>query len=80
MPWYVVLLAYWPWLAGLGGAFYLGLRAVRALERRATSNRELEALQGRMLQLEEQLAAYGDRLDRVTEGQEFTTRLLAERK
>ena len=80
MPWGILLVAYAPWLLGLGGAFYLGLRAVRAFERRATSRRELDAITERTLRLEESLGEMSERRARVAEGQEFTTRLLADRK
>ena len=71
----------WPLflLAGLGGAAYLGLRAVRALERRGRAAPEVEALRERLELLEQQLEAQGEELRRVTEGQQFTERLLRDR-
>jgi hypothetical protein len=80
MTWEMLLIAYAPWVLGTGGALYLGLRAVRAFERRAASRREMEELEERMLRLEESLGTMGERMDRLRDGQEFTTRLLAERK
>ncbi len=80
LPWYMLFIAYWPLIAALAGGFYLGLRAVRALERRAAANGQLEALEARMLTLEEHLSTLGERLDRLSEGQEFTTRLLSDKK
>jgi len=80
MPFGLILLGFAPWIIVLGGAFYLGLRLVRAVEHRAAARAEVVALTERMLLLEENLSAMGERLERVTEGQEVTTRLLAERK
>lgn len=80
MPWGMLLIAYAPWLLGLCGAFYLGLRAVRALERRAGSRREVEEAQERLLRLEESVAGLTDQMTKLADGQEFTTRLLSERK
>ncbi len=80
MPWGLLLVAYAPWLLGLSGAFYLGLRAVRALERRAGSRREVEEAQERLLRLEETVAGLSDQMTKLADGQEFTTRLLSERK
>ncbi|MBW7932763.1 MAG: hypothetical protein H3C62_03955 [Gemmatimonadaceae bacterium] len=79
-PLSALALAYVPWLLMLGGGLYLGLRLVRAFERRAGAQAEMAQLEARMLRLEENLANVGERLDRLADGQEFTTRLLAERK
>lgn len=80
MPWGAILLAYAPWILGLGGAFYLGLRAVRALERRAGTRKDAEEAQERLLRLEESVAGLSDQMTKLADGQEFTTRLLSERK
>ncbi len=80
MPIGVLLIAYAPWLLALGGAFYLGLRAVRALERRAGSRKELDEAQERLLRLEESVAGLAEHVTRLADGQEFTTRLLSERQ
>lgn len=79
LPFALVLI--WPLflLAGLGGAAYLGLRAVRALERRGRAAPEVEALRERLELLEQQLESQGEELRRVTEGQQFTERLLRDR-
>lgn len=76
-----VLVLVWPLflLSGLGGAGYLGLRAVRALERRTRAAPELEALRERIELLEQQLESQSEELRRVTEGQQFTERLLSDR-
>jgi len=80
MSWGVLLIAYAPWLLGLSGAFYLGLRAVRALERRAGSRKELEEVQERLLRLEDTVSGLTDQMTKLADGQEFTTRLLSQRK
>lgn len=80
MPWGVLLIAYAPWILGLSGAFYLGLRAVRALERRAGSQKEVEDARERLLRLEETVGSLTDQVTKLADGQEFTTRLLSERK
>jgi hypothetical protein len=74
----MMLLAYLPWLLVGGGLFYLGVRAVRALERRSTASAELVALRERLDWLEETVGSQADALRRVEEGQRFTERLLAE--
>lgn len=80
LPLGVLAVAYAPWILMLVGGFYLGLRLVRAFERRAGARSEIAQLEERTLRLEENLSAMSERLDRVVDGQEFTSRLLAERK
>ena len=80
LPLGALALAYTPWLLMIVGGFYLGLRLVRAFERRAGARAEIAQLEERQLRLEESLAAVSERLERVADGQEFTTRLLADRK
>ena len=75
----MLLVALAPWIVGASAVFYLGLRAVRALEQRTSSRRELDALNERTLRVEEQLSAMSDQLGRLADGQEFTSKLLAER-
>ena len=81
----MVLFAWLPWLLLGTGALYLGVRAVRALERRAAggggggAGGELAALRDRVQALEAVMEAQADELRRVSEGQQFTERLLAER-
>ena len=79
IPWGMFVLAYAPWLLAISGAFYLGLRGVRALERRSQARAEMASLEERLLRLEESMATMTDRLERLAEGQEFTSRLLARR-
>jgi hypothetical protein len=68
-----------PWLLLGGVGLWLGLRAVRALERRGTASTELTALRERLQMLEDQVTEQGEAMRRLTDGQEFTQRLLLER-
>lgn len=78
--WLMAILFSWlPWLLLGGAGLWLGFRAVRALERRGTTNPELAALRERLQLLEDSLAEQGEAVRRATEGQEFTQRLLLER-
>ena len=64
----------------LGGAgLWLGFRAVRALERRSAAGPELITLRERIQMLEDQLTEQAEAIRRLTEGQDFTQRLLLER-
>jgi hypothetical protein len=75
----LMLIGYLPWLLFGGGLLYLGVRAVRALERRSTANTELTTLRERLDLLEETVSAQADAMRRVEDGQRFTERLLADR-
>lgn len=76
----LMLLVQWvPWIVPTAGGFYFLSRYVRAAERTNGVRDELAALQTQVLQLEERLANVTEELDRVTEGQRFTTQLLGER-
>jgi hypothetical protein len=78
--WLVAILWGWlPWLLLGGAGLWLGLRAVRALERRGTASTELTALRDRLQMLEDQVTEQGEAVRRLTDGQEFTQRLLLER-
>ena len=78
--WLMAILFGWlPWVLLGGAGLWLGFRAVRALERRGTTNPELAALRERLQLLEDSVAEQGEALRRVTDGQEFTQRLLLER-
>lgn len=79
MPLGTLLLMFAPYAIVVTAVFYLGLRAVRALERRASSRRELDALNERTLRVEERLSDMADQIGRLADGQEFTSKLLAER-
>jgi len=63
-----------------GGLLYLGVRLVRALERRGGSRDELADLHARVARLEEDLAAATGEVARLEEAQRFTTALLAGRR
>ena len=67
------------WGTVLGGGFYFVRRYVRAVERRAVQEESLAALQARVATLEELIDGLRGEVDRLETGQEFTTRLLAER-
>jgi hypothetical protein len=78
--WLMAILFGWlPWLLLGGAGLWLGLRAVRALERRGTASTELTALRDRLQMLEDQVTEQGEAVRRLTDGQEFTQRLLLER-
>jgi hypothetical protein len=79
MPLGSLLMLFAPYAFVIGGAFYLGLRAVRALEKRLSSRRELDALNERTLRVEERLSEMSEQLGRLADSQEFTGKLLAER-
>jgi len=75
----VVVIGWAPYV-GLGAiALYLGGRYVRALEQRHTGRADLADIQEQLLRLEEAVSDVSRNVDRVAEGQSFTTRLLAER-
>ncbi len=76
----LVQLLFWlvPLLLG-GAAIYLGVRFVRAFERRGANRGELTALQERVARLEEELGRAMSDIERLTEAQRFTQRLLSER-
>lgn len=84
MPVHVMVLWFPLLLLGGGGAFLvgalmLGLRAVRALERRGAADTELAALGERVKVLEDALEAQSEEMRRLADGVQFTERLLAER-
>lgn len=66
-------------LSLVGGLTLLVYRFVRAQEVAGPGSAELEALNGRLARLEEQFGGLADSVERVVEGQRFTTTLLAER-
>jgi hypothetical protein len=80
IPLSLLAIGWAPTLLGGAAAFYLGLRVVRAFERRAGATAEVAALQERVLRLEETVGTLSTELERVAEGSEFTARLLEERK
>ena len=77
--WGIMVIGWAPYI-GLGGvALYLGGRYARALERRNAGRGELVEIQDRLLRLEESVADVSRDIERVAEGQSFTTRVLADR-
>ncbi len=63
----------------VGGGLYLALRFVRATERKAISEQEIAELRERLAQLENRLESVGKDVERLTDEQEFTIRLLSDR-
>ena len=76
---FLMFMAWLPWLLLGTGVLLLGLRAVRAFERRNVASAETVALRERVQQLEELVAEHGEELKRVADGQQFAERLLADR-
>jgi len=66
------------WVGVMGTGIYVGVRYVRATERRS-GGAELDDLRTEIQQLQETVETLRSELDRVQENQDFTTRLLAER-
>jgi len=64
----------------IGGTAFVVAQGVRAAQRGSGGGREIEALKERTLLLEQRLAELGENVERIAEGQEFTTRLLLGRK
>lgn len=62
-----------------GSVFYLALRWVRANERRLADQNEINALKERVALLEGDVTDLTTELERLAEGQQFTTRLLEKR-
>lgn len=77
--WILMLLAWLPWLVLGGGVLMLGLRGIRAYERRNVASTETLALSDRVKHLEDLVAEQGEELKRVADGQHFAERLLADR-
>ena len=75
----MVLLGLFPWLLFGGGVLYLGVRAVRALERRNSAGTDVSALRERLEALEETVATQAEAMRHLQDGQQFTARLLSER-
>lgn len=73
---FVLSLLFWAMI--LGGGFYLGLRLVRALEGRGADRRELQELREQVLRLEEGLEATSQDVERLSEEQRFTMKLLSD--
>lgn len=67
------------WLGIVGGGFYFVRRYVRAVEGRAHQDRTVAALEARVASLEAQFDDMERNVERLENGQEFTTRLLGDR-
>ena len=67
------------WIVVGGAGAYAVRRFLRAYERRASSEGELTALRDRVSLLEESLETVQGSLERLSAGQEFTTKLLGAR-
>ena len=67
------------WSVVLGGGAYAVRRFLRAYERRVGSETEVKALRDRVTTLEESLDTVQSSLERLSAGQEFTTKLLGAR-
>lgn len=75
----LLILSLFPWLVIFGGGGYLALRFVRAFERRGLAKDELEALQARIQELEAQFDGMQKDVERLSDEQSFTTKLLSDR-
>lgn len=75
----MILMAWLPKLLIAAVLFVLGLRAVRALERRPVASGELLALRNRVQALEDATTEQALELRRIAAGQEFTEQVLARR-
>jgi len=80
VEWGASLLALTPLLVVGGGAIYLGLRFVRGADKRGPSRKELSDLTDRVGRLEELLSSMSSEMQRIADAEQFTARLLQERK
>ena len=78
-PGYILASAMVFWGAVLGGGAYAVRRFLRAYERRVEGATELAALRDRVAALEESQDSVQSALERLSAGQEFTTKLLGAR-
>lgn len=80
MSWSTVVLAYAPMALVALGAFYLGLRAVRSMERRRESAASDDALQQRISALEDAQMRAAEEMQQLRAQHDFTTKLLEQRR
>lgn len=73
-PLLAISLGFWATL--VGGGFYFVRRYVRAVERRSGGDETSAQLQTRVAALEEFVGTIQRDVERIDQGQEFTTRLL----
>jgi len=74
MPFLILPMVFW--IVILVGGFSLAARLVRAYEQKNASGGQAEALQERIVRLEEAIESVNTQLSRLSEAQRFTTRLL----
>ena len=67
------------WGAIVGGGLYFVRRYVRAVEGRVRGDRTVAELEARVASLEDLVESLDKDVERLENGQEFTTRLLADR-
>ena len=78
----MIVLMFLPLLLSIFGgaaALYIAFRFVRAFERRGVDRAELEALRSQVAMLEDAVDRSTRTVERLEDGQQFTTRLLMER-
>lgn len=80
MFWTTFVIGAVPMLLLAGGAFYLGLRAVRALERRKEAGAAKALLQARLEALEEAQLRATEEIQHLRAQHEFTAKLLEQRR
>ena len=78
-PEHILVTAIAFWGVVLGGGAYAVRRFLRAYERRVGSETEVTALRDRVTALEDSLDTVQGSLERLSAGQEFTTKLLGAR-
>lgn len=79
IDWASSLVALIPIVLFGGTAVYLGLRFTRAAERRGHSRTELTELGDRVARIEDALASLATEVQRISDAEQFTSRLLHER-
>lgn len=76
--WMLMLMGWLPWLLLGSAAFFLGWRAVRALEQRGHSPEDLAALWERIESLEGTVTSHARELQQILERQQFVERVVTE--
>jgi hypothetical protein len=80
MSWFDVVLEYAPMALIAVGAFYLGFRAIRSLERRRESASNEELMLQRISALEDAQLRAAEEIQHLRAQHDFTTRLLEQRR
>ena len=78
--WMLMLMGWLPWLVLGSAAFFLGWRAVRALERRGDATEEITGMWERIETLEATVTSQESELQQLLERQQFVERVVAEGK